>query len=567
MENPEEAEVDIDTLIDEMDYIPGHFHLEMNLNFEPCSPVNFRRRDMKLKQDSLMYELELESGSQQFAVRHLLGVFSFHLEEMEQAKEIFLSISQEDPDNLNAWANLAYVYDRLDSEQEEADCPKKLAHLMGLGSEDESQGDPRLRAARCLAEQGYAYGFDIGPVDEKDRMEKLAAGLMLYDKALVYGQQIPLEEKRSWYLTMATLYIRLDGILMNKGNDEQKRLPSFNRTLALLRQVTKSSNSHYRALAWCYLGMLLERKETFSTTPMGIHDCGYSGTGPLDCFGKAIEIAKDNPPTLNRLAKIFHFLGKQEMAMGICNMALDVLQDPELNWQAYCTRAKIRIKLYLRDLERAKMGLGGMPDRKNLTRAKEDLESVVKVCPCLKTYLDIGQIYYYMGVDAMQELFPVDKTALDNALEFFAKAMEFDLGDTLPEIQLLRGKCLRLKNEESNAIGCFKRAIELDDVGSTYTESFRCLMETLLILFSQKRVNAEMLMQEVELWVKKAEEKYPKQRVRQELRLVCRNHTTEVIELSKAMVTRGNTELVKMLFETIKTDFSKPKLNERSFSF
>ncbi|KAM7162064.1 tetratricopeptide repeat protein 22 isoform 2-T2 [Macrochelys suwanniensis] len=516
MENPEEAEVDIDTLIDEMDYIPGHFHLEMNLNFEPCSPVNFRGRDMKLKRDSLMYELELESGSQRFAVRNLLGVFSFHLEEMEQAKEIFMSISQEDPDNLNAWANLAYVYDRLDSEQEEADCTKKLAHLMGLGSEDESQADPRLRAARCLAEQGYAYVFDIGLVDEEDRMEKLTAGLMLYDKALAYGQQIPLEEKRSWYFTMATLYIRLDGILMNKGNDEQKRLPAFNRTLALLRQVTKSSDSHYRALSWCYLGMLLERKETFSTTPMGIHDCGYSGTGPLDCFGKAIAIAKDNPPTLNRLAKIFHFLGKQEMAMGICNMALDVLQDPELNWQAYCTRAKV---------------------------------------------------YYYMGVDAMQELFPVDETALDNALEFFAKAMEFDLGDALPEIQLLRGKCLRLKNEESNAIGCFKRAIELDDVGSTYTESFRCLMETLLMLFSQKRVNAEMLMQEVELWVKKAEEKYPKQRVRQELRLVCRNHTTEVIELSKAMVTRGNTELVKMLFETIKTDFSKPKLNERSFSF
>lgn len=40
------------------------------------------------------------------------------------------------------------------------------------------------------------------------------------------------------------------------------------------------------ALAWCYLGMLLERKDTFSTTPMGVHDYGYSGTDPLDCFGK-----------------------------------------------------------------------------------------------------------------------------------------------------------------------------------------------------------------------------------------------------------------------------------------
>lgn len=40
------------------------------------------------------------------------------------------------------------------------------------------------------------------------------------------------------------------------------------------------------ALAWCYVGMLLERKDTFSTTPMGVHECGYSGTEPLDCFGK-----------------------------------------------------------------------------------------------------------------------------------------------------------------------------------------------------------------------------------------------------------------------------------------
>ena len=56
---------------------------------------------------------------------------------------------------------------------------------------------------------------------------------------------------------------------------------------------------------------------------------------------QAIEIAKDQLPILNHLAKIFHFLGKRDMAIGTCNMALDVLRDPELNWQAYCTRAKV----------------------------------------------------------------------------------------------------------------------------------------------------------------------------------------------------------------------------------
>ncbi|KAL7985041.1 hypothetical protein Chor_003611 [Crotalus horridus] len=395
-----ETTVDIDTLIDEMDYIPGHFHLDMNLNFETSAPISFQGRDLKLKRESLLYELEFETGSQQNAIQNLIG--------------------------------------------------------------------------------------------------------------------IPLEEKRSWYFAMATLHIRLDGVWMNKGEDEKKRLTAFNRTLVLLQQVLKSSNLHYRALAWCYLGMLLERKYSFLTTPLGIDECGYAGTDPLDCFGKAIEVARDNPPVLNRLSKIFHFLGKLEMAMAVCNMALDVLPDPRLNWQAYCMRAKV---------------------------------------------------YYYLGVDAMQELFLVDENALNKALVLFAKAMELDLGNVLPELQVLKGKCLWIKNETLEAMECFKQAIELDDVGSTHRESFRCLMELLLTLFAQKRINMEVLMKEVELWVKKAEEKYAKQHVQQELRLVCRHHTSEVLELSKAMLAQGKTELVKLLFETMKCDFNRPRLSERSFSF
>uniref|UniRef100_A0A2I3GB11 Tetratricopeptide repeat domain 22 n=1 Tax=Nomascus leucogenys TaxID=61853 RepID=A0A2I3GB11_NOMLE len=293
---------DLDALIDDLDYLPGHFHLEMQLNFEPRSPAPQRARDLKLQREGLRQELELAAAPQRPAVRHLLGAFAFYLEELDEARECFLEVAHEHPGNLNAWANLAHVYGRLGQEEEEEACAARLAGLMGLAEEPEAAGNPQLRAARCLAEQGYAHGFDVGCASPEERARGLAAGIALYDKALGYGQQIPMEEKRGWYFTMATLYI----------------------------------------LAWCYLGMLLERKDTFSTTPMGVHDCGYSGTDPLDCFGKAIEIAKNQPPILNRLAKIFYFLGKQDMATGTCNMALDVLRDPELNWQAYCTRAKRR---------------------------------------------------------------------------------------------------------------------------------------------------------------------------------------------------------------------------------
>nr|XP_013001670.2 tetratricopeptide repeat protein 22 [Cavia porcellus] len=398
MAEPEAAPDDLDALIGDMDYLPGHFHLEMQLNFEPCSPAPLRARDLQLQREGARRELELATGPQRPAVQHLLGVFAFYLEELDEARERFLEVAREDPGNLNAWANLTHVYGRLGQEQEEEACAARLAGLMGLDENPEASGAEALRAARCLAEQGYAHGFDVGCASLQERARVLVAGLALYDKALGYGQQIPAEEKRGWYFTMATLFIRLDSIFLELGGEEQKRLPAFNRTLALLQQVLKASNPGQRALAWCYLGMLLERKDTFSTTPMGIHDCGYSGTDPLDCFGKAIEIAKDRPLILNRLAKIFHFLGKQDMAIGTCNMALDVLGDPELNWQAYCTRAKIHTTAYLHDLERAKAGLGGMPDRSHLAHAKADLEQVVRVCPGLRTYLDIGQVYYYMGV-------------------------------------------------------------------------------------------------------------------------------------------------------------------------
>lgn len=58
-------------------------------------------------------------------------------------------------------------------------------------------------------------------------------------------------------------------------------------------------------------------------------------------FQQAIKLAADDAFVLNRLANVFFLSGKLEMATGICNMALNVLPDAELNWQAYCTRAKV----------------------------------------------------------------------------------------------------------------------------------------------------------------------------------------------------------------------------------
>lgn len=80
---------DIESLIEDMDYIPGHFHLELNLNCDPAGPVKLRHRDTFLKQERLQGELEAEVGYLQYAVRNLLGLLAFHLEQLDKAEEIF----------------------------------------------------------------------------------------------------------------------------------------------------------------------------------------------------------------------------------------------------------------------------------------------------------------------------------------------------------------------------------------------------------------------------------------------------------------------------------------------
>lgn len=47
---------------------------------------------------------------------------------------------------------------------------------------------------------------------------------------------------------------------------------------------------------------------------------------------------------------------------------------------------------YVRDLEKAKVGEGGIPDRQKLTEARKDLDKVLAVRPCLWAHLDMAQV-------------------------------------------------------------------------------------------------------------------------------------------------------------------------------
>ncbi|XP_061539745.1 tetratricopeptide repeat protein 22 [Phycodurus eques] len=560
---------DIESLMEDMDYIPGHFHLDLNLNCDLAGPLKLRHRDIYLKQESLRGELEAEAGYLQYAVRNLLGLLAFHLNHLQTAEEIFRGICKEDPGNLNAWANLGYAYDKLGRELDAGECVEKVSQLMGLDAGETTKEDTMQMAARCLAEQAYVYPYDVELEKEDDLRERLTAALMLFNRALDYGGQlISVEEKRSWYFKMATIYIRLDDIVRTKEDADYSRLSQYNKGLRLLRETLESEKTQQKALSWCYVGIMLERRDEFTTVPMSIHDCGYSATDPLSCYGNAIKLANDDAFILNLLAKLFFLLGKHEMATGICNMALNVLPDPEINWQAYCTLAKINTTLYVKDLEKAKCGEGGVPDRQMLTEAQKNLGKVLAVCPCLRTHLEMAQVYYYMGVDALQESLLVDEGAINNALVSLSQAQLYELGDSLPDLHLLKGRCLLLKGEEQNATDCFKCALDLERPTSTDTTALRCLLQALLAVFMQGVHDPNHVITQMEQCLQRAEEKYPEDVVKAELRCLYRTNTAEVTELSRALIRTGRLELVRRLLRTVAPkQIAKKRTLTKSLSF
>lgn len=156
-----------------------------------------------------------------------------------------------------------------------------------------------------------------------------------------------------------------------------------------------------------------------------------------------------------------------------------------------------------------------------------------------------------MGVDALQESLLVDESAINSALVSLSHALKFELGDCLPELHVLRGRCLLVKGEEQNAVDCFKKALELEKQGSRDTTALRCLLQALLTLFMQGHPDPGIVITQLEMWVLKAEELYSQDIVKAELRYLYTTHTAEVTELSRVLIKTGRLDLVRRLLDTV----------------
>lgn len=177
------------------------------------------------------------------------------------------------------------------------------------------------------------------------------------------------------------------------------------------------------------------------------------------------------------------------------------------------------------------------------------------------------KVHYYMGVDALQESLLVDEGSVNSALVSLSHALQFQLADSLPDLHVLRGRCLLMKGEEQNAADCFKQAVELERPGATDATALHCLLQALLALFM--RCGPDPAVSQLERWVQRAEERYPADVVKAELRCLYRTHTPEVTELSRVLIQMGRLELVRRLLDTVVPQqlLKKKRAVARSFSY
>lgn len=227
------------------------------------------------------------------------------------------------------------------------------------------------------------------------------------------------------------------------------------------------------------------------------------------------------------------------------------------------------------EAHRGQTGLGQGPDSASVSEdpsgngpGKEADQQRAARCTRVLRAVPLPQVFYYMGVDALQESLLVDEAAVNSALVSLSHALQLEPGESLPDLHMLRGRCLLLKGEEQNAADCFKKAMELERPGGRDTKALRCLLQALVALFMQGGPDPSQAITQLELWVQKAEETYPEDSVKAELRRLYRTHTSEVTELSRALVRTGRLSLVRRLLETlVPKQLRKKAALGRSFSY
>ena len=402
------------------------------------------------------------------AVRNFIATLYYCTDKKHKAIEFWEKVVQEDPTNLNAMQDLSTAYDKLRNRIKSADWRSRLATVKQKISGDEET----MVNARCLAEQAYAFCWDIHTNATKS-VDKVKTNAERYKLALQHaGNLISKEEKEDWHLGIGQAYERLAHVCFRstKVLKDEEYLKLIDEAAKYLHFcLTSSDHGLHKTEAWGVMGNALTRPKSYK--PGFIPDFIQKNYreewhDPSLCYVKALSLDPDNAWILGRCGHLYLLTNRYQDALHVLNESIEV-DGSVSNWFAY----EVRSRVY-----KALAGKESDPERKKqyLLQAHQDSEFSEKTNAktwSLKTQGEIAHRLSRCSVSSEEESHYNKK-----ALDLFSRSFEIQTGRNVGDVHVKHGQCL-LEQDRWSAIQSFKMAYSM----STSTDFSRMIAKRYLL--------------------------------------------------------------------------------------
>ncbi|XP_038045870.1 uncharacterized protein LOC119720300 [Patiria miniata] len=406
------------------------------------------------------------------ALGNLLGMLAFRIGKFEEALgylDRILSFG-EDSENLNALANRKYMCEKLFRFPEARECERRILELITEDGTEVSKNRCRRLRARSLAEQAFAYSFEI--FGESVTVERYRKSVELYDQATqLAGHLIGQEEREDWAIVYGMachkIYkkVKRDWSLRDQSKTWYQK--AVNKFLLIIQE---SKDFSLVSDSWRHLGELFKNPRHVPSLPEGMRR--YLER-PGKCFEEALKISPHNSRILARYAGHFQF--KRNYSMAMLKVNESIMQDTSVfNNHAYYVRASLWLDIYKKLLKDMKRPPYEIPDCTFLEYAENDLKIAQQQSYTPWHFHCMAEVLYHKAKDPNGQVKQGDEgqANLQLALTYCAKAVTCQDGQKVAEYHKLRGDCLCDMGEHQAALGCYKRALECE-IGADYFEGSR----------------------------------------------------------------------------------------------
>ncbi len=234
----------------------GHYLLPLTMN--KCH-INDKQAEYHIEVKTKYLDLK-KHRPERHALRNLLGMLHFRLNKFDESLAFIDKILSEgeDPENLNALANRKYICDKLYRIPESRNCAEKISGLLPDNYQDEGE-ESRLRRARSLAEQAFAYSFDV--FEESVTTERYRISVKLYEEAFeLAGDSLTQDEKEDWMISQGMACHKIfNEIKFDKSLHEETQIWLGEMVNIFIQIVEETNDDSLTSESWRQLGEIFQQ--------------------------------------------------------------------------------------------------------------------------------------------------------------------------------------------------------------------------------------------------------------------------------------------------------------------